>query len=92
MVSINCDWRTWGGANIIAPLWRETGEPGEEKHTLKWGETTAQDQLEITKLALGEDDGGESLGLSSKLVVSWSIAGEEVLQDPTMWRVGHYEQ
>lgn len=64
----------------------------EDGHTLKRGETSGEDQFEITELTLSEDNGWESLSLDRELVVSWGIAGEEVLQDPTMWRVSHYEQ
>jgi hypothetical protein len=57
--------------------------------TLQRRETTVHDQLEIAELALGEDDGGEGLGLGGEQVVAGSIAGEQVLQDTTVRRVGH---
>ena len=34
--------------------------------TLKRGETSVKDQLEIAKLALIEDNGGQSLGLGNE--------------------------
>lgn len=57
--------------------------------TLERRETTVHDQLEIAQLALGEHDGGESLGLGDKLLLAGSIAGEQVLQDTTVGSVGH---
>ena len=57
--------------------------------TLQRRETTVHDQLEIAQLALGEDDGGEGLGLNGELVVAGSIAGNQVLEDTTVRNVGH---
>jgi hypothetical protein len=57
--------------------------------TLQRRETTVHDQLEIAQLALGEDDGGESLSLGGEFVVTGSIAGEQVLEDTTVRSVGH---
>lgn len=57
--------------------------------TFERRETTVHDQLEIAQLALGEHDGGESLGLSGELGLAGSIAGEEVLEDTTVGGIGH---
>lgn len=57
--------------------------------TLERTEATVHDQLEITQLALSQKHGGEGLGLSSELVMAGGIAGEEVLEDTTVGRVGH---
>jgi hypothetical protein len=54
--------------------------------TLKRGEATVDDQLEIAKLALVEDDGGELLGLGGELIAARSIAGNQILKDTT-WNV-----
>lgn len=59
--------------------------------TLQRREATVEDQLEIAKLPLGEDDGGEALGLVGELLAAGSIAGDKVLEetactDPTISR------
>jgi hypothetical protein len=54
--------------------------------TLERGEATVDDELEIAKLALVEDDGGELLGLGRELSVARSIAGNQILKD-TAWNV-----
>jgi hypothetical protein len=51
--------------------------------TLERGEATVDDELEIAKLALVEDDGGELLGLGGELSVARSIAGNKILKDTT---------
>lgn len=61
------------------------------KRTLKRTEATIHDQFEIAQLALREGNGGEGCGLGLELVVAGSIAGDEVLQDTTVGRVGHSE-
>lgn len=62
------------------------------QHTLQRTETTVHDELQIAELALSESEGRESLRLSSQLVVAGSIAGEKVLKDTTVGRVGHCER
>lgn len=59
--------------------------------TLQRTEATVHNQFEIAELALGEDGGRERLGLSGQLVVDGSIAGEEVLEDTAVGRIGHIE-
>ena len=54
--------------------------------TLERGEATVDDELEIAKLALVEDDGGKLLGLGGELSVARSIAGNKILKDAT-WNV-----
>jgi hypothetical protein len=51
--------------------------------TLQRGEATVDDELEIAKLALVQDNSGKSLCLSGELVAARSIAGNKVLQDTT---------
>jgi hypothetical protein len=51
--------------------------------TLERGEATVDDELEIAKLALVKDDGGELLGLGGELSVARSIAGNQILKDTT---------
>jgi hypothetical protein len=56
---------------------------------LKRRETTVHNQLKIAQLTLVKNDSRQSLGLSRELVVARGIAGEEVLEDTTVRRVGH---
>ena len=51
--------------------------------TLQRGEATVDDELKIAKLALVQDDSGESLGLGGEFVTTRSIAGNKILQDTT---------
>jgi hypothetical protein len=60
------------------------------KLTLQRTETTVHNQFEITKLTFGEDNGRQLLGLHLQLVVAWSITGEQVLENTTMRRIGHF--
>lgn len=62
-----------------------------ERLTLKRTEATVHDQLEITQLTLSQDDSGELLSLSGEFGLAGGIAGEEVLEDTTVGRVGHCE-
>lgn len=59
------------------------------QRTFKGRKATVQDQLEIAKLALSQDNGSQGLGLGGELVVARSIAGEQVLEDATVRRVRH---
>jgi hypothetical protein len=52
--------------------------------TLQRREATVDDQLEIAKLALVQDNGRELLGLCEEFIAAWSIAGNEILED-TAW-------
>lgn len=65
---------------------------GRSQLTLQRREATVHDQFEITQLALGQNDSGEGLGFSAELLLAGSIAGEQVLEDTTVGRVGHYER
>lgn len=51
--------------------------------TLERREATVDDEFEIAKLALVEDNGGELLGLGEELVATRSIAGNKILKDTT---------
>lgn len=57
--------------------------------TLERRETTIHDQLEITKLTLGQDQSREGLSLLLKLASFGSIASDEILQDAAVGWVGH---
>lgn len=59
------------------------------QRTFKGRKATVENQLEIAKLALGQDNGCQGLGLGEELSVAGGIAGEQVLEDATMRRVGH---
>lgn len=62
---------------------------GSEQRTFKGREATVEDELKIAKLALGQHDGCQCLGLSGELGMARSVAGDQVLQDATMGRVRH---
>jgi hypothetical protein len=51
--------------------------------TLKRGEASVEDQLEITELTLIENNGGQLLGLFNELLATRGIASDEVLKDTT---------
>jgi hypothetical protein len=51
--------------------------------TLKRREATVDDEFEIAKLALVEDNGGELLRLGGELIAARSIAGDKILKDTT---------
>lgn len=61
----------------------------ERKRTFERGETTGDEQLEITQLALAEEQRGERLGLGGQLGLARQIAREEVLEDAAVGSVGH---
>lgn len=42
-------------------------------------------------MALGENESGQVLGLGEKLRLAGKIAGEEVLEDAAVGRIGHGE-
>ena len=56
---------------------------------LQRGEATVDDEFEIAKLTLGEDELGERVGFLTKLSSNGSIANEQVLEDTTVRSVGH---
>ena len=56
---------------------------------LERGEASVQDKLDIAQLAVVEDDGREGLGLLGQFLSSWSIAGNQVLEDAAVGWVGH---
>lgn len=58
--------------------------------TFKWRKATVEDQLKIAKLTLSQDERSERLGLSCELIVTRSIAGEQVLEDTTVGRIRHF--
>jgi hypothetical protein len=49
--------------------------------TLQRREATVDDELEIAKLALVQNNGGELLGLSGELIAARSIASNKILKD-----------
>ena len=49
--------------------------------TFQRREATVDDELEIAKLTLVQDNGRELLGLSEELIAARSIAGNEILED-----------
>jgi len=51
--------------------------------TLERGEASVEDQLEITKLTLIENNGRQLLGFFNELLATRSIASDEVLEDTT---------
>lgn len=67
------------------------GEMSWVSLTFKRREATVEDQLEITKLALGQDKSSERLGLSRELIVTRGIAGEQVLEDATVGGIRHFD-
>lgn len=58
--------------------------------TFKWRKATVEDQLEIAKLTLSQDERSERLGLGGELIVTRGIAGEQVLQDTTVRGIRHF--
>lgn len=58
--------------------------------TFKWRKATVEDQLEIAKLALGQDESSERLSLRCELIVTRGIAGEQVLEDTSVRGVRHF--
>jgi hypothetical protein len=58
--------------------------------TFKWRKATVEDQLEIAKLALGQDESSERLGLCCELIVARGIAGEQVLEDTSVGGIRHF--
>lgn len=60
------------------------GRPARDKkklRTLERRETTVENQLQVAKLPLRQDNGGQTLGLVGQLLSAGSIAGNEVLED-----------
>jgi len=51
--------------------------------TLERGEASVEDQLEITKLTLIEDNGRQLLGLFDELLAARSITSNKILEDTT---------
>lgn len=61
-------------------------------HTFERRETTVEDQLEIAKVTLGEDESRELLRLGLELGLARQIASEEVLEDTAVGSVGHCDR
>lgn len=55
------------------------------RRTFKGREATVHDELQVTELALVEDDSWELLGLIDELLPAWGIAGNQILEDTT-WK------
>jgi len=51
--------------------------------TLERGETSVENELEITKLTLIENNGGQGLSFINELLTTRGIASDEVLEDTT---------
>lgn len=66
---------------------RERGAPC----TFKRGKAAVENQLEVAKVALRQDDGGQRLGFRGKLGLARKVAGKEVLEDAAVGSVGHGE-
>lgn len=77
------------------PIWRPSRALERNETislTLERGETTVHNQLQIAQLALREYNGGEGFSLGNELFLAGSIAGQQVLEDTTVGRVGHGER
>lgn len=55
---------------------------------LEGGETSVEDELEVTQLTLGQADVGEVVGFSEERVVEGSVADVKVLEDSAVRCVG----
>lgn len=62
---------------------------GKTEHTLQRTETAIENQLQVAKLTLRQVNGRQCLCLSDELLTAGGIAGEKVLEDATMRRIGH---
>lgn len=63
--------------------------PKWHKHTFQRTETTIEDQLQIAKLPLCQDNGRQLLSFSRQLVMTGRITSKQVLEDPSMRFVRH---
>lgn len=61
------------------------------EHTLKRREAAVKDELKIAKVALGQGESRELVGLGKELGLARRVTREEVLEDTAMGRVGHGE-
>lgn len=59
------------------------------QETLERRETSGDDELEITKLTLSEDNGLDGRGLLEELLVNGLIADNKILEDSAVRSVGH---
>ena len=57
--------------------------------TFEGRETAIEDQLEIAKLPVSQNDGGKLLSLSRELALSREVSRQEILQLAAMRRVRH---
>ena len=87
-------YRDGGAVEITPPSKLLTWAAGIKmsKLTFQRGETAIEDQLEIAKLSLAQDDGGKRLGFRSQLALPGGIARNQILEDSAMGRVGHLEE
>jgi hypothetical protein len=76
-------WRTPHQAKV--PKYRKQ----RGSRTFKGRETAIEDQFEVAKLSLGEDNRWESLSLGRELSMARSISCDQVLEDTTVGSVRH---
>lgn len=57
--------------------------------TFQRGETTVEQQFEIAKLTLAEEQCWEGLCLGGEFGMARQVAGEQILEDAAVRRVGH---
>lgn len=57
--------------------------------TFKGTEATVHNQFQIAELSLIKNNGGQGFCLSLQFIMSWSISGKQVLEDPAMRFVSH---
>ena len=81
------EWRGASLATKTAPP--EKKNEGERSHTFQRREAAIEDQLEIAKVSLIEDQSRELLRLINELGLARKIASEEVLEDAAVGRVRH---
>lgn len=78
----------------VATVMKPLGLAAKKGHwislTFKWRKATVEDQLEIAKLTLSQDEGSKRLGLGGELIVTRGIAGEQVHEDATVRGVRHF--
>jgi hypothetical protein len=59
------------------------------QETFKRREASGDDQLEIAKLAVGENNGLDRIGLLEKLLMNGLVADDEIFKNSTVRAVGH---
>ena len=67
----------------------QDGAVARRLRTFKGRETAIEDQFQIAKLALAQQDRGQSLGLGLELIMARSVSCEQILEDTAVGRVRH---